>query len=125
LIVFIGCKSRKTIVKTEVPLEVTTEVVTELKTEELPDTIIEAKIKTPISKVDANLTTKAYDLGKRILMTCNTSKFKPFNESEATQSVIENITEENLSKTCTNFRQRYGTFKDLKLIEVYNYNEAK
>jgi hypothetical protein len=36
--------------------------------------------------------------GKRILMTCNTSKFKPFNESEATQSVIENITEENLSK---------------------------
>jgi hypothetical protein len=58
-------------------------------------------------------------------MTCNTSKFKPFNESEATQSVIENITEENLSKTCTNFRQRYGTFKDLKLIEVYNYNEAK
>jgi hypothetical protein len=44
LIVFIGCKSRKTIVKTEVPLEVT-EVVTELKTEELPDTIEEAKIK--------------------------------------------------------------------------------
>jgi hypothetical protein len=35
LIVFIGCKSRKTIVKTEVPLEITTEVVTELKTEEL------------------------------------------------------------------------------------------
>jgi hypothetical protein len=28
-------------------------------------------------------------------------------------------------KTCTNFRQRYGTFKDLKLIEVYSYNEAK
>jgi hypothetical protein len=46
-------------------------------------------------------------------MTCNTSKFKPFNESETTQSVIENITEENLSKTCTNFRQRYGTFKIL------------
>jgi hypothetical protein len=111
--VFIGCKSRKTIVKTEVPLEITTEVVTELKTEELPDTIIEeAKIKKSISKVDANLTTKAYDLD-RILMTCNTSKFKPFNESEATQSVIENITEENLSKTCTNFRQRYGTFKIL------------
>jgi hypothetical protein len=56
------------------------------------------KSKNTYSKVDANLTTKAYDLGKRILMTCNTSKFKPFNESEATQSVIENITEENLSK---------------------------
>ena len=57
-------------------------------------------------------------------MTCNTSKFKPFNESEATQSVIENITEENLSKTCTNFRQRYGTFKDLKLMEIYKDNES-
>jgi hypothetical protein len=43
-----------------------------------------------LSKVDANLTTKATMTGKRILMTCNTSKFKPFNESEATQSVIEN-----------------------------------
>jgi hypothetical protein len=27
-----------------------------------------------------------------------TSKFKPFNESEATQSVIDNITEENCLK---------------------------
>jgi hypothetical protein len=127
LVLFISCKSKKIAVKTEVPLEVTTEVITELKTEELPKVIIEeAKIKKlSLSRVDANLTTKAYELGKRILMTCNTSKFKPFNESEATQSVIENITEENLSKTCTNFRQRYGTFKDLKLIEVYNYNEAK
>jgi hypothetical protein len=53
LIVFIGCKSRKTIVKTEVPLEITTEVVTELKTGGAADTIIEeAKIKkTPISKL--------------------------------------------------------------------------
>jgi hypothetical protein len=50
--VFIGCKSRKTIVKTEVPLEITTEVVTELKTEELPDTIIEeAKIKKTSTKL--------------------------------------------------------------------------
>jgi hypothetical protein len=54
-------------------------------------------------------------------MTCNT-KFKPFNESEATQSVIENITEENLSKTCTNSDT---VLLNLKLIEVYNYNEAK
>ena len=52
-------------------------------------------------------------------MTCNTSKFKPFTNSEATQSVINNITIEKLSKTCTKFRQWYGTFKDLQLAEVY------
>lgn len=106
LIVLIGCKSKK------------------------PDTPIEVKpeevkiIKLAVAKVDANLKTKAYELGKRILMTCNTSKFKPFNQSEATQSVIDNITLEKLSKTCAKFRQRYGAFKDLKLMEVYKENAA-
>jgi hypothetical protein len=127
LIVLIGCKSKKeaipNIKATEIAKEVTIEVTTEVPPEV---TTVEVKvIKLVISKVDANQKTKAYELGKRILMTCNTSKFKPFNESEATQSVIDNITEENLSKTCTNFRQRYGTFKDLKLMEIYKDNESK
>jgi hypothetical protein len=39
-------------------------------------------MKLAVAKVDANQKTKAYELGKRILMTCNTSKFKPFNQSE-------------------------------------------
>ena len=68
---------------------------------------------------------KAYDLGKRVLMTCNTSKFKPFNTTEATSSVIQNTTEERLTKTCTRFRQYYGTFKDLELVEVYKNNYDK
>lgn len=68
---------------------------------------------------------KAYDLGKRVLMTCNTSKFKPFNITEATSSVIQNTTEERLTKTCTRFRQYYGTFKDLELVEVYKNNYDK
>lgn len=69
LIVLIGCKSKKP----DTPIEVKPE---------------EVKImKLAVAKVDANLKTKAYELGKRILMTCNTSKFKPFNQSEATQSV--------------------------------------
>ncbi|SEO27519.1 hypothetical protein SAMN05444671_0477 [Flavobacterium sp. CF108] len=62
---------------------------------------------------------KAYELGKRVLETCNTSKFKPFNETEVTQSVRENTTEERLTKTCTRFRQYYGSFIDLKLDGVY------
>src|SRR3954463_15380821 len=62
---------------------------------------------------------KAYDLGKRVLETCNTSKFKPFNETEVTSSVMENTTEERLTKTCQRFRQYYGSFIDLKLDGVY------
>jgi hypothetical protein len=75
--------------------------------------------KLTFSEVSESQKDKAYELGKRVLMTCNTSKFKPFNESEATPSVIKNTTEERLTKTCTRFRQYYGTFKDLQLIEIY------
>jgi hypothetical protein len=125
LILLIGCKTKKEAIPKKMPAEITTAVETEVTTE-IPTEVTTEEVKViklTISKVDAALKTKAYELGKRILMTCNTSKFKPFNESEATPTVIENITEENLSKTCTNFRQRYGSFKDLKLIEVYNYND--
>ena len=66
--------------------------------------------------------TKAYELGKRVLMTCNTSKFKPFTTGEATESVISNTTEARLTKTCTRFRQYYGSFIDLELIETYKNN---
>ena len=82
-------------------------------------------IKLMPSEVNEDQKTKAYELGKRVLMTCNTSKFKPFNESEATASVIKNTTEERLTKTCTQFRQFYGTFKDLQLVEIYKNNTDK
>ncbi|MEZ7506520.1 hypothetical protein [Flavobacterium sp. Arc2] len=107
LIVLIGCKSKKP--------DTTTEAIPEVVT----------FVRLTSTEVDANLKTKAYQLGKRILMTCNTSKFKPFNNSEATRSVIDNITEEKLSKTCAKFRQRYGDFKDLKLMQIYKDNETR
>jgi len=102
IVLFISCKSKK-VVETPKPAEV--------------------KIaKLMLSNVSELQKDKAYELGKRVLMTCNTSKFKPFNESEATASVIQNTTEERLTKTCTKFRQYYGTFKDLQLVEIYkNY----
>lgn len=89
-----------------------------------PEPAIEiAKIeKLELTTIDATQKAKAYELGKRVLMTCNTSKFKPFNTNEATTSVISNTTEERLSKTCTRFRQYYGTFIDIQLVEVYKNN---
>ncbi|WP_166923099.1 hypothetical protein [Flavobacterium poyangense] len=71
------------------------------------------------SEINSNQQKKAYDLGKRVLETCNTSRFKPFNETEVTKSVMENTTEERLTKTCQRFRQYYGSFVDLKLDGVY------
>jgi DNA-directed RNA polymerase beta' subunit len=71
------------------------------------------------SEINSNQENKAYSLGKRVLETCNTSKFKPFNETEVTKSVMENTTEERLTKTCLRFRQYYGSFIDLKLDGVY------
>ena len=98
LLLLIGCKSKS---------------VTSRDTEDL-------KIK-KIAAADVNgaQQKKAYELGKRVLETCNTSKFKPFDETEVTQSVRENTTEERLTKTCTRFRQYYGSFIDLKLDGVY------
>lgn len=105
LILLIGCKS-KTVVTAPVPEE--------------------AKIvKLTFSEVSTAQKDKAYELGKRVLMTCNTSKFKPFTENEATATVIKNTTEERLTKTCTRFRQYYGTFKDLQLVEIYKNNSEQ
>tara|TARA_R110000868_G_scaffold108031_4_gene295169 strand:+ start:5252 stop:5731 length:480 start_codon:yes stop_codon:yes gene_type:complete len=98
IIVLAGCKSKK--IDTPIVEEVTT-------------------VKLAINEVSTFQKDRAYNLGKRILMTCNTSKFKSFTENEATRSVINNITLEKLSKTCTKYRQWYGDFKDLQLMEIY------
>ena len=100
IFLLIGCKSKKVVT----PLENNT---------------IE---KLGLSDVNESQKNKAYELGKRVLMTCNTSKFKPFSQTEATASVIQNTTEERLTKTCTRFRQYYGTFIDLQLVEIYKNN---
>lgn len=76
-------------------------------------------------KVDQVQSDKAYDLGKRVLMTCNTSRFKPFTSEEATAEVIKNTTQERLTKTCNNFRLKYGTFRDIHLVEVLRNRSDK
>lgn len=91
-----ACKSKKEVVKAP---EVKTVVVN-------------------INEVEKAKKDNAYQLGKRVLMTCNTSKFKPFTSSEATPSVIQNTTQERLTKTCHKFRVKYGDFKDIHLAQV-------
>lgn len=98
LIVVVGCKSKK--VNYDEPKE-------------------NDIVKLSSIQISSSQKNKAYELGKRVLMTCNTSKFKPFTSNEATQSVINNITIDKLSKTCTKYRMWYGNFIDLQLVEVY------
>ncbi|MBZ4035075.1 hypothetical protein K6T82_09875 [Flavobacterium sp. 17A] len=103
LLLLIGCKSKNVVSRdTE-----------DLKIKKISET-----------EVNTNQQRKAYDLGKRVLETCNTSKFKPFNETEVTKSVMENTTEERLTKTCQRFRQYYGSFIDLKLDGVYKTKQV-
>lgn len=61
---------------------------------------------------------RAYELGKRVLLTCNTSTFKPFTTDEATDEVIQNINKEKISLTCQNILRKFGQFQDIKLKEV-------
>ena len=102
ILLLIGCKSKKNTTSVE------------------PEVV--KMIKLGITEISNSQKSKAYELGTRVLMTCNTSRFKPFTLSEATPSVIKNTTEERLTKTCTRFRQYYGTFIDLELVEAYKNN---
>lgn len=62
---------------------------------------------------------RAYDLGKRVLMTCNTSQFKPFTPEEATQTVIKNVNRDKISMTCHQVKRGFGTFNDMTLEQIY------
>ena len=73
---------------------------------------------TDMTTVDEVQKNKAYELGKRILMTCNDTKFKPFTKSEATDKVIAKSTPENIKKICVKYNLKYGLFKDLEFVEM-------
>lgn len=96
ILLLIGCKTKQKTV------EESPSALTVLTTNEIP----------------IGLKDKAYSLGKRVLMTCNTSRFKPFTSDEATASVIKNTTQERLTKVCHKFRVKYGDFKEINLAEI-------
>lgn len=104
ILVLVGCKTKQKTV------------------EEAPAPAVPSMSVISVNEVESTLKTKAYTLGKRVLMTCNTSRFKPFTTEEATASVIQNTTAERLSKVCHKFRVKYGDFKEIELAEVIKNN---
>lgn len=106
LLALAGCKSKKETIATAKPKEPkVTKIVPE--------------------KVDQAQKDKAYELGRRVLMACNTSRFKPFTKEEATDKVIKKATPERLTKTCHNFQLKYGDFKGVSFIEVVRDKKNK
>jgi transposase len=70
------------------------------------------------SKVESVKKNRAFDLGTRLLESCNTSRFKPFSKEEATERVIQNATPDKISSTCQKIRQRNGKFNYIKLLDI-------
>lgn len=93
------------------------------KTNPLKETIKVKYEKIDLSTVSSIQKKRTYDLGKRILMTCNTSTFKPFTTEEATPEVIQKITKDKISMTCHQVLRGFGQFIDMQLKEV-RFNEA-
>jgi len=106
LFLLLGCKSKKGISS---PSETEKPTVMKLSMSEV----------NPIQK------NRAYELGKRVLMTCNTSSFKPFTSEEATPEVLKNINKDKISLTCQNIIRGFGQFKDINLIEVFRLENEK
>ena len=106
LFLLLGCKSKKGISS---PSEIEKPTVTKLS----------------MSEVNSIQKNRAYELGKRVLMTCNTSSFKPFTSEEATPEVLKNINKDKISLTCQNIIRGFGQFKDIKLIEVFRLENEK
>ena len=78
-----------------------------------------------VEEIDAQKKEKSYNLGKRLLESCNTSKFKPFTSDEATEKVIANATSEKIAATCKKINLRNGKFIGLDLIEVVRDKDAE
>ncbi|GAA4757568.1 MULTISPECIES: hypothetical protein [Flavobacterium] len=77
------------------------------------------------SKVEAIKKNRAFDLGTRLLESCNSSKFKAFTKEEATEKVIQNATPDKISLTCQKIRQRNGKFNFIKLLDVTYLKESE
>lgn len=111
LILLASCKSKQPITS-EVKKNESVEVTTRFE-------------KINLKEVNNQKLTRAYNLGKRLLETCNTSRFKVFSKEEATDKVIQNATVEKITKTCQKILMRNGKFIDLNLIDVTQDNETE
>ena len=76
-------------------------------------------------EVEAYKKDRAYDLGKRLLESCNTSRFKAFSAAEATDKVRQNATREKISNICKKINQRNGRFLGISLIDIVRNKKTK
>lgn len=97
-----SCKSKKPVINTTKPVKVTEKSIVLIKPEE----------------IEAVKKDRAYSVGERLLESCNTSKFKAFGASEATEKVRQNATREKISAICKKINQRNGRFNGLDLIDI-------
>jgi hypothetical protein len=67
----------------------------------------------------------SYDIGFRLLNSCNTSKLKKFTELEFTKSLLKKIKLSYISAICVNNNQQYGKFQSLELAEVLTHENIK
>lgn len=85
-----------------------------------PDTAVPEKPSNLVKPEDVEEIKKdrAYDVGRRLLESCNTSRFKAFSSSEVTDKVKQNATKDKISTICKKINQRNGRFLGLKLIDI-------
>jgi len=100
LALLFSCKSKKTGTSSEV------------KVPEKPGNLVKPEEVEDIKK------DRAYDIGRRLLESCNTSRFKAFTSAEATDKVRHNATKEKISTICKKINQRNGRFLGLTLIDI-------
>lgn len=102
-----SCKSKKAVINTtKPPAKAAEKTVVIVKPEEIESV-----------KKD-----RAYSVGERLLESCNTSKFKAFGASEATEKVRQNATREKISAICKKINQRNGRFNGIDLVDI-SYNK--
>lgn len=128
IVLFASCKSKMQ------PDTKTSKEIGEKQTEIVKEDVKKENLEKPeakerFEKVDLKEVTvlkqnRAFDLGKRLLETCNTSKFKVFTKEEATDKVIQNATVEKISKTCQKILVRNGKFVDLELLDITLDNDS-
>jgi hypothetical protein len=77
------------------------------------------------SEINASNKKRAYDLGKGLLETSNTSRLIAYNSSEATEKVKQNATNEKISTICKKMNQHNGRFLGINLIDVIRNNKTE
>lgn len=97
-----SCKSKKSVINTTKSEKVPEKAIVIIKPEEIE----------PVKK------DRASSVGERLLESCNTSKFKAFGASEATEKVRQNATREKISAICKKINQRNGRFNGIDLIDI-------